>query len=214
MINIADNKLKLIFGRKGSGKTCCLARFARKAISKKRHVYSNVRLNFPSEYFHFFDLSDLGYFCPEKNALFLCDEINLLWDNRDFKSFDKVTGVFLRYQRHFKATIICYSQTYDCDKKIKSISDELYISVKRFKFGVLKRVDKYITVRTPEQGESDIVEGYELRHFWLPSGRDVYWLPSWYKYHDSYSTYALPTYDDYFSCRDLWRKRVKSQLVN
>ena len=59
------------------------------------------------------------------HSVIFCDEINLLWDNRDFKSFPKDMQKYFRLQRHYKHIFIGFSQTYDCDKKIRDLADEL-----------------------------------------------------------------------------------------
>lgn len=194
-MNISDHKLRLIFGRKGCGKSSTLASLASKGISRHQYVYSNVDMTFTDEHFIHIDLEEFGKFKPEPDSLILLDEINNLWDNRSFKNFEKSTQQFFRYQRHFKCTIILFSQTYDCDVKIKNLADELYIAKKFFGyFTCLKRVDKFIYVTSPDEshGASDIVEAYEMTKFFMPGARSWVFLPKWWKYYDSYSLYDLP----------------------
>ena len=129
----------------------------------------------------------------------LIDEINVFWDNRDWKKFDKMAQNFFRYQRHFKATIICFSQTFDMDSKIRSLADELWISKKFFHyFNVCKKVNKFIYIVPPDKGESNITEAYELTHFWQLGCRMYTFLKRYWKYYDSFTIYELPTYDEFY----------------
>lgn len=198
-MNINDKKIKLIFGRIGCGKSCTLAKLACEGVNKHMHVYVNVPLNIDSQYYHFFKSEDFGHFMPEKNSLYLIDEVSTIWDNRNWKNFDSATNKFFRYTRHFGCTVIMFSQSFDVDVKIRNLCHELYISKKIFKyFNVCKLVEKYIYIVPPDKGESCITEAYQLSHFWKPFSRMWTFLPKYFKLYDSFSIYELPSYEVFY----------------
>lgn len=200
MLNTRDYKLNLIFGRKGCGKSSTLAKLACEGIRRKQHVYSNVLLNLDSPLYHYIENSDFGFFKPEPDSLFVLDEVNIDWDNRNFRNFNKATQTFFRYQRHFRCTVFLFSQTVDTDKKIRDLTDQLWIAKKVFKFfTVLKKVNKFIYITSPEEshGNSDIVEAYEQVKFFIPGARKWIFLPRYWKMYDSFALYDLPDLDTY-----------------
>lgn len=198
MIRTDNNQLTIIFGRKRCGKSCTMAKLASQALKKGQHVYCNTPLFFDNELFHCVDTKFFGHFTPEPYSLYLLDEINLFWDNRDFKSFSKDVQKFFRYQGHFKCTVIAFSQTWDCDLKIRSLTDNLFVAKKWFgRLTVMKRIEKFITIIPPsDKSEGGITEGFQLTPFFVPGARQFTWLPKWWRYVDSYSLYDLPSLDD------------------
>lgn len=175
-----------------------MAKLASHALKKGQTVYCNTPLFFDDDRFHYVDTKFFGHFTPEPHSLYLLDEINLFWDNRDFKSFSKDVQKFFRYQGHFKCTVIAFSQTWDCDLKIRSLTDNLFVAKKWFgRLTVMKRIDKFITIIPPsENSEGGITEGFQLTPFFVPGSRQFTWLPKWWKLVDSYSLYDMPTLDD------------------
>lgn len=212
---IKENKLSVIFGKKGCGKSCTLASLACKCVRLHIHVYTNVLMNIQSEYIHFIENKWMGYFCPEPHGVFLLDEVNLDWDNRDFKSFDKKVQTFLRYQRHFKCSVVLFSQTYDIDKKIRSLADVLYIAKRIGHFTRLMRVKKYLYVTKPDNSNqnSDIVEGYEQYKWFFPFVHVTIFQPLYWRYFDSYETYYLPTLDDFKNSLERKDKKILDKNV-
>ena len=198
MISTDNNQLTIIIGRKRCGKSCTMAMLAFSALKKGQHVYCNTPLFFDNPLFHYVDTKYFGRFSPLPGSLWLLDEINLFWDNRDFKSFSKDVQKFFRYQGHFRCTVICFSQTWDCDLKIRSLTDNLFLAKKWFgRLTVLKRVEKFISVIPPsDNSEGGISEGYQLTRFFVPRSRFFIWLPRWWKYVDSYSLYPLPSLEE------------------
>lgn len=126
------------------------------------------------------------------HSVIFCDEINLLWDNRDFKSFPKDLQRYFRLQRHYKHIFIGFSQTYDCDKKIRDLADELIIVNRVARVWIrCKSYIKKVVVVSPE-GENNRETAIMTDDF-IPRGflSDVFspfnaWLPYWVKKHDSF----------------------------
>lgn len=125
-------------------------------------------------------------------AVILCDEINLLWDNRNFKNFSPELQKYFRLQRHYRHIFVGFSQTYDCDLKIKNLSDNLLICKRYLRLWIrTKSYFKKVVVVSPEQGNSR--ETAMMTDDFVPYGffHDLFsqyqaWLPTWVKVHDSF----------------------------
>lgn len=125
-------------------------------------------------------------------AVILCDEINLLWDNRNFKNFSPELQKYFRLQRHYKHIFIGFSQTFDCDKKIRDLADELLICRRLLRiFIITKSYCKKVVVVSPESANSRDVA--TMTDDFVPLGffHDVFgqfkaFLPYWVKRHDSF----------------------------
>ena len=114
-------KTVMIIGKKGSGKTCDIAKRAIKAQKKGIKVYCSIEI--PGCYL--FDPLDLNNFTFEPGSLVLIDEVGLIWDNRDFKSFEKGVNTWFKYSRQYKIKVYLYSQAFDIDLKIRNLCDQL-----------------------------------------------------------------------------------------
>lgn len=137
--------------------------------------------------------SGLTVACAIKQpAVILCDEINLLWDNRNFKNFSPDLQKYFRLQRHYKHKFIAFSQTFDCDKKIRDLADALYI-VSRFARVFIRAKGYYKKVVVVSPSEDNSRETANMTDDFIPMGffSDLFspfhaWLPKWVKYHDSF----------------------------
>lgn len=210
-------KLYLFFGKKGSGKSTLLQKLVSYYSKRGYTCYCNIGdcslkqcISIPIEFLPqlsiaFSDKSvradlrskflKLGYKCPDyvkpKSVIF-CDEINLLWDNRDFKSFPKDMQKYFRLQRHYKHIFIGFSQTYDCDKKIRDLADELIIVKRSFRVWIRTSsyVKKVVVVSPDDDNSRDTAT---MTDDFIPRGifYDLTspfnaWLPKWVKVHDSF----------------------------
>lgn len=125
-------------------------------------------------------------------AVILCDEINLLWDNRQFKSFPPELQRYFRLQRHYNHIFFGFSQTYDCDLKIKNLADELLIVNRVARVWIrTKAYVKKVVVISPESSNSR--EAATMTDDFVPLGliNDLFthyqaWLPAWIRKHDSF----------------------------
>lgn len=185
-------KLYLLFGKKGSGKTTFLIRKALYYLNRGWNVYTNIEELFIPGVRHI-DAAGLGDFCPVANSVLLVDEINLLWDNRDYKSFPKQTQRFFRLQRHYKVLVYLASQTYDCDKKIRDQVDAMYLcTCVSNVISIARRIIKkpVITASSPDT-ESRISEDLKMLPFWKWT---FTWIPRYAKYFDSHAADPLPDF--------------------
>lgn len=210
-------KLYLLFGKKGCGKSTMLQKLAVYYRKRGFHVYCNIGdsdlkqcIQIPIQ-----DLPQLslaykdhklrselkakylkaGIKSPDHvkpQSVILCDEINLLWDNRDFKSFPKDMQKYFRLQRHYKHIFIGFSQTYDCDKKIRDLADYLLIvrTTARVWIHAKAYVKKVVVISPEDENNRETAtmtdDFVPLGLFYNLTSQFNAWLPKWVKLHDSF----------------------------
>lgn len=186
-------KLYLVFGKKGSGKTTFLIKKAKKFIKKGWVVYTNIPdVSLPGiRIVTDEEIKRLGIVSPVSKSVLIIDEINLLWDNRDFKSFSRHTSAWFRLQRHYRCYVYCASQTFDCDKKIRDQVDGMYLCQIRSNFiSVAKKIYKAPKLKNSElDDEGKIIDTLTFYPFWE-------WcftlIPRYRKYFNSFDAPSLP----------------------
>ena len=180
-------KLIFVFGKKGSGKSTLLTKLAIQYSRKKWSVFTTE--NIPGTQ----NISDpRKIFCmnfPEKSCIFI-DEVSLIWDNRDFKTMDKRVIEWFRYQRHHKCRVYFFSQTFDIDKKLRDLADDMFLVNKFLRVFVVAKhiVRKPVVVHpgpdSPARIDDDmVVDGPLLTLF---GGRIFAFIPHWAKFFDSH----------------------------
>lgn len=185
-------KLIFVFGKKGSGKSTLLTKLAYKYLKKDWKVYTTEKLprtlniDDPKRIF------DMNF--PEKSCIFI-DEVSLIWDNRDFKNMDKRVVEWFRYQRHHKCRVYFFSQTFDIDKKLRDLADDMYLVNKYFRVLVIAKhiVRKPVVVHpgpeSPARIDDDMVVDGPL--LWLFGGRITAFIPYWSNRFDSHKLPGL-----------------------
>ena len=190
-------KLYMVFGKKGSGKTTLMTKLALKYQKKGWTVYSDREL--PGCYLFRTDEFGKKQFPP--CSLILVDEVGLVWDNRNFKSFPEHVKVYFKYQRQYRHVVYLFSQSFDVDKKIRDMTDHLYIVSNFCNFlSIARRVTKHITVVHADrsaQGESKIVDDYNIDSLLLaPFGSlKLTYIPKYTKYFKSFDPPKLPDFE-------------------
>ena len=97
--------------------------------------------------------------------------------------------------------VYLFSQSFDVDKKIRDLTDHLYIVQNFFNcFSIARRVTKKLTVVHADksaQGESKIVDDYNIDPLWqcFFGSIVITYIPHWAKYFKSYNPPALPPYE-------------------
>lgn len=184
-----NNKLIMIFGKKGSGKSTLLTKMAIKYQKAGRLVFSN----FDMYGCYKIDVKkDFGYKAPPPNSVIMIDEVGLIWDSRNYKSFDlENVGRFLRLQRHYKCTVILASQDFSVDKRIRDLCDEMYLCVCLFGFiSIAKKIRKTPKLHKASQSEdgSTKSEGFitEDYRYYMPSEWIYTYIPRWIKFFTSF----------------------------
>lgn len=183
-------KLYMVFGKKGSGKSTYLCKLALKYKKKKYTIYTNmtdcmisgVRIVNPE---------DLGDFVPEPRSVLLLDEVGMLYDNRNFKNFKPAVRDFFKLQRHYHVVVYLASQSFDVDKKLRDLTDKMYLVNSVFPWlSLIRPITKKIgLVEASAQGESRIVDN--LKFSWIFSWRFLF-VPKYIKCFDSFTAPEKP----------------------
>lgn len=184
--------LIMVFGKKGCGKTTLLTKLAMQHLKKGWIVYSTVDI--PDTYK--LDTRWVGKFRPRANSVFLIDEVGMIWDNRDFKNFCTDVRDFFKLQRHYRCKVYLFSQTFDIDKKLRDLTDEMYLLTKKFRvFSVARRIRKFTTINNQAtDGVSKIDEGFEFEPFFLPGSFKITFIPRYSAFFDSFEVMELPEF--------------------
>ena len=181
-------KLIMIFGKKGSGKTTYFTKISLNCLRKGIKCYSTVPI-FGSV---LFDVNDIGFKQFEPESVILIDEVGTIWDNRNFKNFKTEVRDFFKYQRHYRLTVYLASQTFDIDKKLRDLTDEMYL-LECFSniFSLAKKINKKITIHNSddENSESFLTESYAFS--WIFDWRLTF-IPRYKYFFDSYEVKELP----------------------
>ena len=181
-------KLYLFMGKKGIGKSTVLQMIAYEHYKKKWNVYCNIG---DSTFIgaEQIDCTRLWEQELKPHSIVLIDEVNLLWDNRQFKSFPQELNAWFRTQRHKKVKVYMFSQTADVDKKIRDLTDRIYLVRKYFNvwiwcFPYEKDIDPPDTKRM--QNPHEFVDTFHKKNIG-PIGCIICWLPKWCRTHDSFA---------------------------
>ena len=184
--------LIFVFAKKGQGKSTLLAKQAVLHLRKGWKVYSTE----PIPGTTLIPVNDLCNVALAPGSLLLIDEVGLIWHARDFKTMPKSTIEWFKLQRHRRVKVIMCSQTWDVDKAIRQLSDELWILRKQFRvFCYGKRILRQMDI-IEAQGESEsrIVENlkYDSFLFFWCGSRSLTFIPAWTSYFDSFVAPPLP----------------------
>lgn len=181
-------KLIMVFGKKGAGKTTLITKLAVKALKKKKAVYSTVDV--PG--CRTFDVSLVGKYNFPENAVVLIDEVGMIWDNREYKSFKPEVRDWFKLQRHNKVTVYLFSQTFDVDVKLRNLTDYMYLVQNHFGvLSVARKIKRGIVIVNPDgQSEARIADSLEFEPFILSlfglKSWIVTWVPHWTRYFNSF----------------------------
>jgi hypothetical protein len=182
----------MIFGKKGSGKTTLLTKLSIQHRLKGWNVYSNVHVPFAYK----IDDGDVGFKQIPPESVLLIDEVGMIWDNRDFKSFKKEVRDWFKLQRHYRVKVYLFSQAFDIDKKLRDLTDDMYlVEIKMRIFSYARRILKRPTLKEAMgDSESRLVEELKFQSFflfWCGSRRFTF-IPKYAKYFDSFEVPPLP----------------------
>lgn len=228
-----EYKLIMIFGKKGCGKTTTLNKLAIRYLRKGWQVFSTDyiqgtfqikpedfgHVNIPQKQFSF-SSEDKNLSDPKKRrkkldppvkAVVLVDEVGLIWHARDWKSFDKKVREYLKLQRHYHVRIYLCSQSFDVDKSVRDLCDEMWLLVNVLNiFSYGKRIIKsFDIVQATAESPSTLVENLKFDSlFFAPFGsRMLTYIPKYAKFFDSFEAPELenksfeyrPVKDDRFA---------------
>lgn len=183
-------RLHFIFGKKGSGKSTYMVKMMLKYLKKGWSVYTDIiDVNIPGV--RIISADDLGEYVPVENSALFLDEAGILFDSRNFKNFKPELRDFFKLQRKYRCIVYMNSQSFDVDKKIRDLTDYMYLQVNLFHvFSVGKRIEKHVAlVQSTSQGDSRIAEDLKFSPFWRWT-----WtlIPRYTKYFESFRAPERP----------------------
>ena len=185
-------KFTMVVGKKGSGKTTWMVKLIYQHLRRGYVVYANIDI--PGV--HMFDPTKIGEYTFPKNSAVFIDEANLFWDNRRWKDIAANLIEWFRYQRQYRVKLYMFSQTFDIDKKLRSLCDDLYLvqNVARV-ICWCKRIRKWPDLKQAEgESEARIVDMIQYDSLLLlPFGsRHMVYIPKWSNFFKSYNPPPLP----------------------
>ena len=192
----------MIFGKKGCGKTTTLTKLALKYRKQGREVYCTEKLAVDGV--HLISPSIIGYVCFPEESVILIDEVGMVWDNRNFKAFKTEVRDYFKLQRHYRNTVYMFSQTFDIDKKLRDLTDEMWLLVNMFRvFSYGKKISKRIVLNaSTADAPSSIAENLEFDPllFFALGSRMFTFIPKYVNKYDSYSLFNdLPSFQPTFT---------------
>lgn len=178
-------KLIFIFGKKGSGKSTLLAKYAAQYRARGWHVFSTEPILGTVQ----ISYEDIGFRQFPLESLIIIDEVGMVWDNRSFKNFKSEVRDFFKLQRHDHLAIVMASQTFDVDKKIRDLCDEMYLVKPFFRVWTLARRILRVPclVEASGDGPSRIDENLKFDFPFWPGAIRFTFIPHWTKYFDSFA---------------------------
>lgn len=191
-------KLTMVFGKKGSGKTTFLAKTAFRYLKKGYPVYSTEKVPGVIQ----FDVQQIGKVTFPENSVILIDEVGMIWDNRNFKTFRPEVRDYFKYQRHEKHIVYLFSQTFDIDIKLRNLTDCMYLCTCKFGWlSVARKIKRSIILVQPMgDAESRIADNLEFEPIiWSLFGARTCiftYIPNWINLFDSHEKLGLPLHED------------------
>lgn len=182
--------LVMVFGKKGAGKSTFLTSQAIKYHLKGWKIYSTVDVPFANPITPQM-LKSFGQFKFPEKSLLLIDEVGMIWDNRDFKNFNSYTRDYFKLQRHYKNKIILFSQAFDIDKKLRDLTDKMYLIKRIGKISILKPIIKKVDVTTDMNGQGSLTEVYKFGLFIF---NKFLFLP---RYYNAFDSHEIPSKAEY-----------------
>lgn len=173
-------KFIMIFGKKGAGKTSYIAKMSIKYLKKGYKVYTNCHIK-GTEYF---DVSDVGLYTFPPNSVVFIDEIGLVWNNREYKSFQRSVREWFKYQRQYKIKLYAFSQAFDIDKTLRDLTDQIYLISRLGKFSILRPVYKKVGISQDSNGQGTLVDQYAYGSIFSIK---ITFLPRYYGLFDSFN---------------------------
>lgn len=203
-------RLIFIFGKKGAGKSLYMVKQMMKYLKKGWTVYTDIdNCNLPGV--RIMNALDLSKFAPVENSAIFLDEAGILFDNRNFKNFNSGLRDFFKLQRKYKCRVFLNSQSFDIDKKIRDVVDQmgLMVSIGNV-FSIYRPIRRSITLTEPSsEAESRIADklSFESIFKW-----QITYLPKYFKYFDSFAAPERPSLPFNEIVAELTAKNVRCSL--
>ena len=185
-------KLTMIFGKKGSGKSTLMVRMAYEYLALGWTVFCTERLDGCI----YIDYNDIGFKQIPPHSLLLVDEVGMIWDNRAHKDFKPEVRDWFKLQRHYKVKVCLFSQTFDIDKKLRDLTDDMYLCTNVLRiFSWAKRITRRVVLLKPGNDSPARIDeelAYDGLIWWPFGSRILTFIPHWAPYFDSHNCPELP----------------------
>lgn len=171
-----------VYGLPGAGKTTFLTYIAQRSLAGKGFMdipaYNIVFTNFECSGCYKLDFDKLGVY-DFHDCLILIDEIMLLADCRDYRTFDdNKKYLFSNHRKHNTSIVYCSQGWDDVDRKIRILTTEYFLIENLWKFTVIKPIDRIM------DAQGKMVDRYQksspLKWKWI-------YRPKYYQHFDSYN---------------------------
>lgn len=208
-------RLYMVFGKKGSGKTTYMCKLSLRYSKRGYTVFSNAELPGST----LVNIKLLGDFVPPPGSVLLIDEVGMIWDNRHYKTFEDKYRNFFKLQRQYKNIVYLFSQTFDIDKKLRDLTDVMYMVTCPIPvLSICRRIKRTLVLVQPDgESEGRIADGLEFIPWYMSlfgmRSIEFTWIPSYASFFKSYNPPSLPEFaSDPFSLperRHFFRRRKK-----
>lgn len=180
-------KLTMVFGKKGSGKSTLMVRLAYTYLAKGWTVFCTERLDGCVH----IDYNDIGFKHIPENSLLLIDEVGMIWDLRKHEKFKDEVRDWFKLQRHYKVKVVMFSQSFDVDKKLRDLTDDMFLVVNMLRvFSWAKRITRRIILVKPGADQPARIDeelAYDPLFFWPFGSRILTFIPNWAPFFDSHN---------------------------
>lgn len=172
----------------GAGKSSTMAKNILKATSDNKTVYCNCEdVNIPKT--RIFKTYDLGNY-KVQDAQIEVDEISVYYDNRNYKQTSAQFIRWLRYIRHERLSCNLYTQSYDVDKKIRTLCQRIWFGQKVLRvFTIWRKLRKSIALRDDAlSADTQIADQLKFEPWFIPGNIKITFIPKYVKYFDSFKS--------------------------
>lgn len=144
------------------------------------------------------DIQKLGNYVPSPKSVLLIDEVGMIWDNRNYKAFREDVRDFFKLQRHYECIVYLFSQSFDIDLKLRTLTDAMYLCTTPLPFlSVVRRIKRTIVLVQPNnESEGRIADSLEfvspLLNLFGAHSLQLTYIPKYAKYFDTKSAPQLP----------------------
>lgn len=187
-------RLYMVFGKKGSGKSTYMTRLALFYHKRGWHIMANYDCPYATR----FEPKYLGRMIPPPNTVVLIDEVGCIWDNRNFKNFPDYTRDYFKFQRKYKNIVYLFSQTFDIDLKLRTLTDVMYLCTCPLPFlSIVRRIKRTIVLVQPSaDAEGRIADSLEFVPWYMNlfGARAVQftWIPKYARHFNTNEAPELP----------------------
>lgn len=193
-----DNNIQIFIAALGAGKSTTITAMCKKDLKHKRKCAVNCDdIQLPG-LLHY-RTEDLGYDEVHGFNLYI-DEGSLFFDNRrymsdkEYRSRSNEFVSWLRGIRHDNNNVLLFTQSYDVDKKLRTLASSIWIGYRVCRvFTVWRRLRKSIALRDDViSADTQISDKLVFIPLFMPGAFKIVFLPFHVKNFDSFK--SLKTY--------------------